>query len=186
MSWTDCQTVLDVFDLGSYSISAQVDSHSQYSKSGQFFYNLSSDLLVVRHFTLHVQLFFFFVHLRAHLFTLLHTYMSSLSESAPTSSRPQTPSSGLDDEERRRDIEQAMMSSPTQSDDGQDIEGTTVPGLDEHNGNWTGAGEPSSLVYRNDYAAARRLISQAKANPYQRQEAEAFCKVSQPIFVEQR
>ncbi|KAF8697094.1 hypothetical protein AX14_001458 [Amanita brunnescens Koide BX004] len=102
--------------------------------------------------------------------------MSSLSESAPTSSRPQTPSSGLDDEECRRDIEQAMMSSPTQSDDGQDIEGTTVPGLDEHNGNWTGAGEPSSLVYRNDYAAARRLISQAKANPYQRQEAEAFCK----------
>ena len=105
-----------------------------------------------------------------------------LSESAPTSSRPQTPSSGLDDEERRRDIEQAMMSSPTQSDDGQDIEGTTAPGLDEHNGNWTGAGERSSLVYRNDYAAARRLISQAKATPYQRQEAEAFCKVSQLIF----
>ena len=105
-----------------------------------------------------------------------------LSESAPTSSRPQTPSSGLDDEERRRDIEQAMMSSPTQSDDGQDIEGTTAPGLDEHNGNWTGAGERSSLVYRNDYAAARRLISQAKATPYQRQEAEAFCKVSQLFF----
>ncbi len=103
-------------------------------------------------------------------------------QSALTSSRPQTPSSGLDDEERRRDIEQAMMSSPIQSDGGQDIEAITVPGLDEHEGNGTEAGERSFLVYRNDYAAARRLISQAKATPYQRQEAEAFCKASQTNF----